>query len=417
MLVEFLKSQTKNVRNVVLNFGIYNWSIFVAALIIYSARRQNAIGQPYLYGEDGVVWLRDLYFSGNSLFKPAQGAFYELQRFVAFILSPLSIQVTPRAYYFASVIIVVSGFAIILQKRFSKVFGSLAIQRIGFLLLVTMPGTWEVHGSITNMGWLLVASSALILIAPNPETKKGKILEIAWLTLLGLTGFGCLYLAPLAAWALIKNIKNKYVLSRFMVIFISSSIQVFQLYVSGRKPNGELPLILYFAAYLKKVAGVFLIGHNNFMTLWPPTESRKIYWGIATIFTTLVLFLVYKNLKGPTPWLLFAGIISISLSLYAEKGLAVVFMPLLWGDRYYVPALGLTILIVSLSLNHKEKIVRKVAVVILFLSIFGIASDFSIKPMKPLDANELSIFSECVSNKLPSCELNVAPEGFKIKIP
>ena len=397
------------------NLNVFYLTSVVIGFLVFLSRKENGLTSPYIYAEDGVTFFDEYFNSKSSIFEPTQSAYYTIHRILFAILHPLPFTVVPYTYFLTACLVVVAGMSIVLQKRFLLVFLSQRIQLFAFFMLLILPGSWEVHGSITNVGWWLVIPASLILLTEAPKTKFGRVTEILFLTLVGLTGFASVYILPFAILNFVIQKISKYSFYRLICIFATAIIQIKALTDSKRAPANEASFETYIAAFLKKVPGIILIGENNLLSIWPP-EPRRFLWLVMAIFTLLIFYIAWNSKNKISIGLLSVGMISAILSTYAEYYLQSIYIPFAWADRYFHPAVGLFLITIIMGLNSISKHVRILSIFCLLISIYGVASDYSIKPFDPLDKIQLNKFSNCLKSMTEGCELSIAPSGFKLVI-
>ena len=397
------------------NRSIFYLTSVVIGFLVFLSRKQNALTSPYIYAEDGVTFFDEYFNSKSSIYEPTQSAYYTIHRILFAIIHPLPFTVVPYAYFLTACFVVVAGMSVVLQKRFSIIFLNQRLQLVAFFMLLILPGSWEVHGSITNIAWWLVIPATLILLTEVPKTRLGRVTELLFLVLVGLTGFASVYMLPFASLYLIIRKFNRYNLYRLICIFFTALIQIKALADSERSPANDASFETYITAFLKKVPGIILIGENNLLSIWPP-EPRRYLWIVMIIFTLSIFYIAWNSKNKMSIGLLSVGTISVLLSTYAEFYLQSIYIPFAWADRYFHPAVGFFLITMVIGLTSKSQHVRIISSICLMLSIYGVASDYSIRPFVPLDKIQLQEFSNCLQYMTDGCELSIAPSGFKLVI-
>ena len=187
--------------------GLRPWQqgvIFLLACAAIVWRRPDAVFHAQFYAEDGHVWFADAYNLGwwPALFRVYAGYFELLPRLGAslallapFCLAPLLLNLMAIAFQALPV-------NMLLAAR-SSTWGSLRFRLLLAGVYLALPNCDEVGRGITNAQWPLALSAFLLLVACTPKNMAGRLFDILFLLLCGLTGPFCIFLLPISislAW-------------------------------------------------------------------------------------------------------------------------------------------------------------------------------------------------------------------------
>lgn len=169
------------------------------AVALYVHRVRTAIWHPYLYAEDGVVFLQDQLINGPRAFIiPFAGYLHAVPRLTAFIASFFSATWAPAMYAGITAIFMLWTALTIAACRLPYAYLLAA-------LLFAVPHTGEVLGTITNAQWVMACALPLILMTETPASLLNRINQCVFVVLAGLSGPFSIFVAPLSVWRLIKH--------------------------------------------------------------------------------------------------------------------------------------------------------------------------------------------------------------------
>jgi hypothetical protein len=179
-------------------------AIFLFACGLLVTRRPDSILHPQFWAEDGQVFFADAYNSGwwASLFHTNVGYFHALPRLGAALalLAPLSL--APLALNLIAIAAQALPVNLLLFSR-SSVWGSLRFRALLAAIYLALPNCRELSAIITNSQSPLALSAFILLVASTPRGAVGRLLDILFVLLCGLSGPYCIFLLPIAlflAW-------------------------------------------------------------------------------------------------------------------------------------------------------------------------------------------------------------------------
>lgn len=379
------------------------------------ARRADAVTTPFIWAEDGAVFLQQALTAGPDLLTAYNGQLWLLPRSLMAALTVTPLTVLPLLELLASLAITVLSLGVLLQRRLAPLFGGFGYQVLAFGLLLVLPGAWESLGTGLSLHWWLVFSAAAILIAPPARSRLGLVSELLWLAAVGLTGLVSWIVLPIAAGALIMR-RDRATLLRIAVVALTSVIQFIVLVTSSREVSESASLVDMARIAALRIGGVALLGEQWLSDITNGSTGALILLA-GGVFVLAVLVVAVVGRRWPSIALAIAGAVSATLGILgADEPLALLTLP--QGGRYFVPALGFGVLILVLGLTGRRLWLRVLATICLVAMTFAIVMDFSIpNPAPVLDPAAWSDFAACVEADAPACEVAIAPEGWKVSVP
>jgi hypothetical protein len=192
--------------------GLSPWHhcvVFLLAFALLVSRRPDAIFHAQFWAEDGHAWFADAYnFGGwSALFRTQDGYFQVLPRLAASLALLAPLRLAPLALNLVAISIEALPVNLLLSLR-SSVWGTLRYRALLAFVYLALPNCWEMDAIITSSQWLLTLCVFLILVAHPPEGVAGRLFDIFILSLCGLTGPFCIFLALVAfflAWRRREN--------------------------------------------------------------------------------------------------------------------------------------------------------------------------------------------------------------------
>ncbi|MGA7339126.1 MAG: hypothetical protein WBE72_06235 [Terracidiphilus sp.] len=183
--------------------GLQAWqhgAIFLLACALLVTRRPDAVFHAQFYGEDGHVWIADAYNLGwwHAILRPWTGYFMTLPRLGAALALLGPLWQTPLVLNVIAIAAQALPVNLLVSAR-SAAWGSLRFRALMAAMYLALPNCAEINFGITESQWLLALSAFLLIVAAAPKSRAGRILDILFLTLSGLSGPFCIFLAPIAA--------------------------------------------------------------------------------------------------------------------------------------------------------------------------------------------------------------------------
>jgi hypothetical protein len=317
--------------------------VMVLCAVILGLRREGALSNPQLWGEDSYFF-RDAYSKGfHALTMPFAGYLHTVPRIIAEVAMSLN-PVTARWTFALSAFVVTLYVASRALSKRSPFFSSYGI---GALAVVLVPDTYEVYLNLVNLQWIIGASLLLLLISSDPEKPREWIHDVVAAVAAGLTGPFSLFFLPLFLLrALFRRTRPSALLAS--VIGGCALIQCACLFQTSGSATGktfsDIAGNLILPAIGRRVGGSVLIG-----SLLSPDTDLYIgsVVGVATIAGLCFLSLAPGRFRLERCLLGLASGLLLAASFYRQRFVLDRFFIPDYGARYfYVPQLILIWLLV-----------------------------------------------------------------------
>ena len=170
------------------------------------ARRPDAVFHAQFCAEDGHVLFADAYNLGwwQALFRAYDGYFHLAPRLAASLalLAPFSF--APLVMNLIAIVLRAVPANLLLSAR-SSGWGSLRHRMFLTGIYLVLPNCSEVGYGIANSQWVLALSAFLLLVASPANGRAGRIADLCFLLLAGLTGPFAIFLLPVAVFVAWKR--------------------------------------------------------------------------------------------------------------------------------------------------------------------------------------------------------------------
>ena len=384
--------------------------VLVGAAILL-LRRWEAVQQPFLWAEDGAVFVQQALAPGNDLFAPYNGQLWVLQRALVVFGDVLGLSTLPFVLLVSSLVVTLLGLSVLLQARLQQLFGGLGYQVLAFWLLLLLPGAWESLGTILSLHWWLVFSAAALLMAPAARSRTGTVLELGWLVVLGLSGLVSWIVLPIAVGAVIVR-RDGAAVVRCLVVIATAVVQFVVLLSSAREPSESAGLIDMARIIALRAGAVAVLG-EDWLSDTARSSTSVLVLALGAAYLIAVALVALLGRRWPALALAISAAVSVAIGLWgAAEPLALLTMP--GGGRYFVPALGFAILILVLGITARRPWVRALGVIGLAASGFALVTSTMIaNPAPPLEPSSWDSFVRCVDGGGP-CEVATSPKGWRI---
>jgi hypothetical protein len=177
-------------------FLLLYFILIVTAII---SRRPDAVLHAQFWAEDGTIWFASAYNLGpvHTLTLPQNGYFATFPRLAAAIATLVPLASAPLVMNLLAIFVQALPPVFLLTRRFAYIGGQPVRLLMAFLILA-VPTSAEVHANATNSMAFLALLAFLVLVAAPPDTKAGRVFDVAILCLSGATGPFAVLLLPVA---------------------------------------------------------------------------------------------------------------------------------------------------------------------------------------------------------------------------
>ncbi|HWD37824.1 MAG TPA: hypothetical protein VG944_03185 [Fimbriimonas sp.] len=203
---------------------------FVIAFALALSRRH---APWYPYAEDGIIFYQQANdFGIRSLIIPDGGYLHVGLRIMALALAQFPPSLMPFAMVATALAIQAAVATFIFSDGISNLVPSQFYRGLFAFIYIGLPDVDEVHGHFVNSQWHLALLSALLIFGRVPVSRAGKIVRLALVTILSLTGPFVAFLLPLTAFKYYRS-RSRYNLG-LLLCSIPAFIQICSVFLSDR---------------------------------------------------------------------------------------------------------------------------------------------------------------------------------------
>ncbi|MDQ2139870.1 hypothetical protein RBI14_17050 [Alcaligenaceae bacterium B3P038] len=330
----------------------------IFGLAIYVRRVRSAIWNPYLYAEDGKVFLQEQLIHGASaLTMPFAGYLHAVPRLTALAASPFSATLAPAIYAGINMVVMVWTLVTI---AFCRVKHAPLLAALLFMV----PHTGEVFGTITNAQWVMACALPLIAMTETPLGRLNRMNQLAFLLLAGLSGPFSIFALPIFVWRLWTN-RDAHSIRLFSVALVVASTQLITTLRNYVSFEGEREPLHLAITVLDRWLGALANG-------W---RSDNWYFVLITIlFGITLLFLVWspKYRRLNLALLFMTGAVLGSTWLKFMPGHSRHLDWISMDDRYFFIPKVMTFWILAGALFQAERVRQFAGAVLLMLGLMSV---------------------------------------------
>jgi hypothetical protein len=371
-------------------------------------RKPDALLNPQLWAEDGSIFLvQNEQYGLGAWFRPYMGYLHVIPRMVAWAAGFAEPRWIPALYAGAAFGICGAVIARCWSPRLELPAKSwLAIP---FLLA---PHTGEILVVLTNVQWV----TALVLVQQTfmraPATRRGRVLELGLLVLVGLTGPFALVAWPLLAWKAWRH-RERFAVAELIVVSLAAAVQAWYLLHEPplQYPSPTLASIIHGAA----VAGQRLFwdcwGSENLALalpgpIWLATALAALGAWVATLRRPPIAPVIWYSISAGFWLMLAAGLVRSRPDTWGLGNLVL-------GDRYFfVPRVLLGWMLIWLACGATRW--RRIAAGIAAVVILG--ANLPIYRLPPVTDYAWAQQCEAIRRGEPAL-ITIPPDGWFFKYP
>jgi hypothetical protein len=230
----------------------------IAGIILF-LRFPDALLNPQLFAEGGVVFFSDAYDKGPfALLTPYAGYLHLVPRLVAYFASLLDPGCVPALYNGSAFLCEMLTLAFVFSPRVRLPFKPALV-----LSMVLVPHTGEVINSFINIQWWLALVLIMVALSDDPGTRPQRWLDWTAILICGLTGPFIVFLLPLfvvRAW--LRRSWDSIALAAFSTLI--ASIQIYFL-IAARSDfiRNQSPDVKFLSADMgARIFGTYLRGYG-----------------------------------------------------------------------------------------------------------------------------------------------------------
>lgn len=346
--------------------------LLVAALVLFVARRVDAVLRPQFWAEDFVFLLEAEARGLGTLFEPRAGYLHLVPRLIAFGGSFLDPFLQPGVFVALSIVVTLAIVGTCLSDRYD-----LPLKPLLALSVVLIPHTGEVFFNPTNLQWIMALGVLVTALKKDPVSRGDWAADMGMLLFAGLSGPFSVFAGPVY---LLRAIERRTWPS-YLLLGLCGATAAAQLWcVAHAAPDTEFSGPFSFSALLANLGFRWGIG-AIFGPLLP---------GVPKLVTVLggwliILFALYAALTGPARR--YAGyLVGFTLLLLLASATRKRFD--VWqygdsanGDRYwYLPKVLLVWCLALGTLQVTRRWVRTASFALLAACAVGVTRQFVTPP-------------------------------------
>lgn len=396
------------------------WFIAVAfGTAVLVLRRPGAVIHPSLHAEDGPIFLRSAYLdpAWRSISRPYNGYVHVLLRVWAEVTTALPATSLALSYTLFSLVSAAACYSIVLSRRLRWLLPSDAWRLVVFVVFLSLPGTREITGNLTNLLWPVAVGLVLLSLSDQPQTTAGRVAEHFAVVGLALTGAAILLVAPSFVFRY-RRTRTRHDLALLGPVVACAGLQAASLLFSHQRSGTGVHLALrtIVRASLIRVWGTLAVGEKNLAGIAPnrlPIAFLAVcVAGVAISAVGLLVASRHFRLQ----WLSIFGL-SIGSTAWAYGGtLQQMAYSGVNAGRYFLVPIVLVVVGVAAScarLNGLGRLRYVLAVPVAAIFGFAVVSDLLLAPVQ---STHWATTARCVREHR-TCHVEVDPESFSFTLP
>ena len=344
-------------------------------------RRPAVLLHADFWAEDGWHWYPDAYNRGwHSLLVPYAGYAQTICRLVALAAEPFPLLWVPTIFALAALGIETAAAVLLLSRRLDDVWPGRGPSRTPFAAMaLLLPNAFELYGNLTNAQWYLSLIGFLLLVATPARGAPWRALDLAVLSLCGLSGPFCLFLLPIAAWQYAAR-RGADRGAKLLVLMVCAVLQAILALSAGRTtppPLGASVPRLANIIGLQIVAGTLLGRHHMAWVLRSPLWAHHVLaFALCLLAASLALTALAHGNRLLRQFCLYAALLFAAGLLRPAIGSTLpawlLFTSPDIGDRYYViPMLAWLGVLFSLAARPGFRMIARALIAAVLLAIPG----------------------------------------------
>lgn len=399
-------------------FGIKHWAGLVAfCAFMFALRRPDALQDPKLWGEDGVIFLPDSFLLGaDSLLKPYAGYVLILPRLWAQVSTLLPIQWLALSYTVFALVFALGCCSLVLSRRLRWLIPSDGVRLVAFVGLLLLPGMSEVYGTMTNSVWFAGIALVLLSLSSEPRTAEGKVAESTALLALGLTGISVFLAMPSFFLRWFRE-RSRYNVVVAGLVAATALFQAARTLTAGRPvPSFVLKPGTVVDGLVIRPAATLLLGEERLGRLYQQSSGGRVILAAGIVmFVCAVCCLAALQMAGR---LAFFSVFAVSVVLVTVNfgGDLTEAAQGAHGRYLVIPVATLWLLMIAGAprlLRRKDRASVLVGIASVALPLFAVSGDWM---MPSYPTIEWSTSARCIARHL-TCKVPLNPPGWYATLP
>lgn len=397
----------------------------VICCLLYFLRAPDALLKANFWAEDGTFFFQEAYngVGIRSYLSPVAGYLHFIPRSTALLAVLLPVSQAAFFMNLAGSIIQLLPVFYLLSKRSDNLLQRKWAKALAALAYVCLPGSWEIHASITNSQWTTPFLISLIMLCESPRTSYGYALERVLVAFAAMSGpFAVVCLAVFGICSLIQRRVQRVDMG--IILLLATAVQGYYIAHSDRLasvPWSEFQLAVAVQMTLLKSFYYLIFGTENFGVMFPVSELVT-EWPMYIPAMILVAWIGFEVLRYkmmlPLALLIIGSAVLFAFVRGQRELFAAVIAPSHCGRYFYLLQLGFAVSLALLALRT-EGASRWMARGLLLLSlIFAVPQDFK----NPRDKPTIASWSVQVKNSFEGAspgattDILIYPPGWKVSL-
>jgi hypothetical protein len=388
--------------------------LFLFSVAVLVTRRPDAVFHAQFWAEDGHVFFADAHNLGwgHAMFHTNVGYFHAVPRIGAALALLVPLASAPLVLNLIAIAIQALPVNLLLSAR-SAAWGSLNYRALLAATYLALPNSREISAIITNAQSPLVLAAFLLLVATVPHSRTGRVFELIFLLLAGLSGPYCIFLAPIALWLAWKK-RERWAWITAAALGLCCLVQAWGLLVlSPTARSTHMPLGASASGFAEIIGGhIYLgaiLGGNGLAS--SPTAPLAVFLILVSIGgSAFVAFCLFRTGVEMKLFILFSSVVfcaSLISPMVSPHPDMTIWEVLAGGSGIHYWFFPMLAFVWSLLWCVRSRIfvARAIALVPLCLMLFGIIRDWQYPAFQDLH------YAEYVR------QYEASPAGSTIEIP
>ena len=424
-----------NYRGIGLRFSklIDHWTAFIGFFLLLSfVKAPFVLLSPRLWAEEGSLYLQHALESSplQHLLYTANSNFQLPVNLITLVATYFSIEWWPTVTTYLSMGIWLFA-ALFLRELLSRNRVSLHIQYIAFLVIFTVPSSYEIWLTSTNLQWVFGFVAFLIFLDFEPRSSASFWFRLSFISLAATSGIPATILSPAYIFKGLMN-NSPFFISSGIFLGCGALIQISVIFMAGGTGRDiailspELLQATFLQCILAPVAGVPLVDHiGHFIRDKSSFQSTVI---LFYVFALLIISLFWSTTRGFAgsykAWAcllvgIFVVLVQASAPIGGQQGL----VSAAGGARYFY--VGTSAIIIALALasspckrNGKGfRAIWGALLIVQAVNLFGTEWNAFFREGPRWEKQVKKCRQIQPSSSSQTCTLDIWPNGWKIKVP
>jgi hypothetical protein len=398
-------------------------AVFLLACALIVSRRPDAVFHAQFWAEDGRYFFADAYNVGwwAAIFRAYGGYFHALPRLGAAFALLVPFSLAPLVLNLIAIAAQALPVNLMLSAR-SSLWGSLRYRILLAAIYLALPNCNELFANITNSQCLLALSAFLLLVASTPRGPVGRLFDMSFLLLFGLSGPYCIFLLPIGFFLAWRR-PDRWRWARFGALAASCLVQACGLLILSPNSRPHYDLGASPALFARILAGPVYLGTllgGSGIGLYRDAGRFTFLVCVAVVGTAMIFCCFVTAALEMRLLLLFSSMV-LAASLIApttrpHPGASIWQQLAGWGSIHYFffPTLAFAWSLLW-CFQSRAVVLKAVSTVLLCLMCFGIVRDWRQPAFQDLHFAEYARrFEAAPVGTVVTIPIN--PEGWEMRL-